>query len=379
MKKILPFALMLVTGAWMYACSSDDTTNNAENPGGGDGDGDDDGQNPGDGNNGDTDGGGGGNTDGGGGGGGDNPIEGIAAPKMLADWGSAAFIAGPQWNAAQKKFWFSLPLAAGPNPDTDLGMLQTVGMDGAFNPTPLRSGNKTTTGVQGNSVDKAGNLISTELTKLTRTTPAGVVSDIVTGWTSDAGAETFNKPKDLVARLSDNTIYFTDPGYGADPPDGVNKLFKVSPAGVATLLDSFPDVPRPNGIALSKDEKTLYVDFTSPSKATADSPSVPFIRSYTVNTDGSLKDPKKFAELPADSAPDGLAIDEKGNLYVAFKGGVNVYSPDGTKLGSGAASIPLAQPATGVAFGGDDRKTLLITTDAGKFYTVNVNVPGLAQ
>ncbi|MCA9584884.1 MAG: SMP-30/gluconolactonase/LRE family protein [Myxococcales bacterium] len=170
-------------------------------------------------------------------------------------------------------------------------------------------------------------------------------------------------PNDLVISSSGN-MYVTDPAYQAANPQRTSVL-RVSPTGVTSLVQSFIaagplPLPRPNGIALSPDEKTLYVSITEPKRIIA----------YPVNADGSTgagKDLVAAADL--DLAPDGLAVDVGGNIYVAEavaqgggnpnRGVIEVFKPDGKKWGA----IPIAgQRPTGLAFGADN-KTLYVTTE----------------
>jgi gluconolactonase len=163
-------------------------------------------------------------------------------------------------------------------------------------------------------------------------------------------------------------MYMTDPGYFGTPI--ANRIFRVA-NGQVTVVEAFEDVPRPNGIALSPDQKTLYVGFSAPGQGT-----IPFVRKYIVNDDGTLGEHAKFVDIgPEDSAPDGVEADQGGNVYVANKAGVSVFKSDGTKIGD----IAVPDQPTGVAFGGKDLKTLYITTQGTKIYSVTINVPGIAQ
>ena len=107
----------------------------------------------------------------------------------------------------------------------------------------------------------------------------------------------------------------------------MNRVFRVDPTGHTFIADAFEDIPHPNGIALSPDSKTLYVGFSTPSGV------APYIRSYTLNADGTFAGYTKFVDLAADSAPDGFGIDTAGNLYVAAVDGVEVFKPTGEKWG----------------------------------------------
>lgn len=190
-----------------------------------------------------------------------------------------------------------------------------------------------------------------------------------------------NSPNDLVYR-SDGSIYFTDPPYGlptqsdSDPAkqltvNGVYRLAnalaqqggaKPSPSDLRLLIS---DLPRPNGIAFSPDEKYLYVDNSEPKKI--------WMR-YRVQPDGSVTDPKLFYDATSDprpGAPDGMKVDVKGNVYSTGPGGVWIFTPDGKPLGI----ILMPEKTANVAWGGPDRRTLYITASSS-IYRVHLNISG---
>jgi gluconolactonase len=173
----------------------------------------------------------------------------------------------------------------------------------------------------------------------------------------------FNSPNDAVAHSS-GAIYFTDPPYGLDHyQDDVSKIpgkelpyqgvYRVTPDGTVTLLTK--ELERPNGIALSPDEKTLYV-------ANSHGPR-PIWMAYPVLDDGTIGAGRVFfdaAELTKTrrGAPDGMEVDAHGNLFATGPGGVLVFSPEGKHLGT----LKTGEATSNVAFG-EDGKTLFITAD----------------
>jgi len=190
-----------------------------------------------------------------------------------------------------------------------------------------------------------------------------------------------NSPNDVVYR-SDGSLYFTDPPYGLrtqgdnDPEKvlKVNGVYRIPNAtaqkpGAEPARDKLQllvtDLPRPNGIAFSPDEKYLYVNNSSPQKV--------WMR-YTVKPDGTLADGKLLYDATADKrpgAPDGMKVDGEGNIYSAGPGGVSIISPEGKLLGT--LLIPMR--VSNVAWGGADRKTLYIT-GGGSIYRVRLSIAG---
>src|SRR5271154_6098533 len=147
-----------------------------------------------------------------------------------------------------------------------------------------------------------------------------------------------NSPNDLVYK-SDGSLYFTDPPYGlgtqtdSDPDKQlqVNGVYRLPKAfdqkpGAAPARDQLQlliqDLPRPNGIAFSPDEKYLYVNNSQPKKL--------WMR-YRVKEDGTLTDAKVFYDATSDQrtgAPDGMKVDRKGNVYSTGPGGILIFSPE---------------------------------------------------
>lgn len=170
----------------------------------------------------------------------------------------------------------------------------------------------------------------------------------------------FNSPNDLVFK-SNGDLYFTDPPYGLPkgPDDPQRELdfcgvYRLGKDGKVTLLTK--EITRPNGIALSPDEKKLYVASSDPEKAVW--------MVYDLKADGTLGTGKVFKDVTAwvkegrKGLPDGLKVDKDGNLWATGPGGVIVFAPDGTHLGSIETGVPTANCAFG-----DDGTTLYITAN----------------
>jgi gluconolactonase len=160
-----------------------------------------------------------------------------------------------------------------------------------------------------------------------------------------------NSPNDL-AYKSNGDLYFTDPPYGLPKnwDDSRRELdfcgvYRLSADGKVTLLTK--ELSRPNGIAFSPDEKTLYIANSDPDRA--------IWMSYPVLGDGTLGPGKVLYDateafrkgLPG--LPDGMKVDATGNLFAGGPGGINVITPAGSLIGR----IDTKQRTANCAWGGD--------------------------
>jgi len=190
-----------------------------------------------------------------------------------------------------------------------------------------------------------------------------------------------NSPNDVVYR-SNGDLYFTDPPYGLRTQTDsdkekelqVNGVYRIphalqqkpgAPPARAELEQLITDLPRPNGIAFSPDEKYLYVNNSEPKR---------FWMRYRVQPDGTLAEPKLLYDDSADSrggGPDGMKVDMEGNIYSAGPGGVWIISPEGKALGT----IVMPERVANVAWAGPDRKTLYICASTS-IYRVRLNIAG---
>ncbi len=171
----------------------------------------------------------------------------------------------------------------------------------------------------------------------------------------------FNAPNDLVIDKSGG-IYFTDPEYNAPKPfpQKIRTFYYIdSKEKVTRLFDE--DLPNPNGIILSPDEKTLYVIPSSSSD----------MLSYPVEGPGKIGKGKVFCTLEGKGGGDGLTVDVKGNLYITTSLGLQVFDPAGKKLGI----IKVPEHPANVTFAGKDNKVLYITARTG-LYTIPMEIAG---
>jgi gluconolactonase len=165
-----------------------------------------------------------------------------------------------------------------------------------------------------------------------------------------------NSPNDLVVHSS-GAIFFTDPIYGlpkreSDPMRELDfcGVFRIAPDRQVTLVTK--EIERPNGVALSPDEKILYV-------ANSHGPR-PHVFAIELNEDGSASAPRTFfdaSKLSGRGAPDGLKVDSAGNLWATGPGGLLIISPEGKLLGR----VLTHRATANVAFGGEDGKSVFLT------------------
>ena len=177
----------------------------------------------------------------------------------------------------------------------------------------------------------------------------------------------FVAPNDL-AMGQNGAIYFTDPGQGTDRPHAV---YLVRPSGAVELATD--NLEKPNGILLSRDEKTLYVV-----DSLAD-----YVYAFAVKPDGTLGPRTNFARLKGikkndkgviDSGIDGIALDNDGNLYAITWAGLEVFNVKGEPLGI----MEIGAKAQNLAFAGKDGKTLYVTAH-GSLLKIHMLVPGFRE
>ena len=211
--------------------------------------------------------------------------------------------------------------------------------------------------------DQQGRLISVQ--RMRGNEKVGVLypPDKVTTLADNYQGKPFNSLNDM-ALDKRGGVYFTD----------TQGIYYLPPGGKATRI--IDEVPRPNGVVLSPDDKVLYVH----------NKDGVYMLSFDVTPDGKITNRHNFARYKSvripghadstwdeDNGADGMAVDSEGRVYAATNAGVEVFSPRGELLGVmpvqwGAESGNIQKPQN-VAFGGPDKKTLYIV-GAGTIFKV---------
>jgi gluconolactonase len=263
-------------------------------------------------------------------------------PELLAD--GFVFAEGPVWSFRDSHLTFSdIP------GDTMYRWDERQG---------LREYRKPSNFSNGLTYDADGALITCEhrTRRVTRETSEGLetIADTYRG-------KRLNAPNDVVL-APDRSFVFTDPHYGlgegfggpAEQEQPVRGVYRIMPVGgEPELLAS--DFTGPNGLALSPDGRTLYVDDTDEFH----------IRAFAVSADWELSGGEVLVDLPrnGEGVPDGLKVDLAGNIYCTGAGGIWICSPEGELLGQ----IPFPEVAANLAWGDDDARTLYVTASTGLY------------
>lgn len=213
----------------------------------------------------------------------------------------------------------------------------------------------------GLTLDREGRLIACEHKnrRVTRTEKDGSITVLAERYEG----KRLNSPNDVIVR-SDGVIFFTDPPYGL--PGGLEgPEAELTFAGVYLIVEGMPvkllvnDFVKPNGLALSPDEKTLYIADTE----------ARHIRAFDVDGNGGLSQERVFCSLPG---PDGLKVDTKGNVWCTASDGVRVYDPEGSLK----STVRFPEIPANCTFGGNDSRTLFVTARKS-VYKVQTIWPGI--
>jgi gluconolactonase len=273
-------------------------------------------------------------------------------PRIERLYGDCRWAEGPVYLAAARSLvWSDIPN------DRMLRWDETTGVVGLFR-HPCGYTN-------GHTLDAEGRIVSCEHggRRVSRTEHDGSVVTLA----DRVDGNRLNSPNDAVVR-SDGSIWFTDPSYGIDSDyeghraesetDGCH-VYRVDPVTAACLRVA-DDFVRPNGLAFSDDERTLFIADTRRNH----------IRRFTVGDDLRLTDDGVFAECTA-GVFDGFRFDTAGRIWAGAGDGVHCFDPDGTLIGK----LHLPEPAANLVFGGPKRNRLFVTAST-TLYAILTNVNG---
>ena len=275
-------------------------------------------------------------------------------------WTGARWSEGPAWFPAGRYLvWSDIP---------NNRMMRWDETDGSVSVFRQPSNN-----TNGNTVDRQGRLVSCEhLTRrVTRTEHDGSVTVLADRFEG----KRLNSPNDVVVR-SDGSIWFTDPSYGimmdyegdrADSEIGACHVYRIDPAsGAVTVVAT--DFDKPNGLAFSQDEETLYIADTGGTH-TKDGPA--HIRKFKVTNAGAgLSGGAVFASCD-NGFFDGFRLDTQGRIWSSAADGVHCLNQSGALIGK----IRIPEIVGNLCFGGAKRNRLFIAATSS-LYAVYLNVNG---
>jgi sugar lactone lactonase YvrE len=214
--------------------------------------------------------------------------------------------------------------------------------------------------VGGSTFDTQGRLYlcETRTRQVTRLDKKGTPEVLAQSWQG----KKLNAPNDIVVR-KDGHVYFTDPAFGnqLDTRElDFYGVFHVSPKGELSLAAKWKT--RPNGIALSPNGRTLYV--TDSDERT--------VRAYDIEKDGMPAN-ERILISGIEGIPDGIRVDEKGNLYVAAKE-IYIYNSAGKRI----SQINIGETPSNLAWGDNDFGTLYVSARTS-IYRIRLEYKGSVQ
>ena len=214
-------------------------------------------------------------------------------------------------------------------------------------------------GAIGNRFDAQGRLYSCEShsRRVTRTDKKGKVEILAERWQG----KRLNAPNDLAVR-KEGDVYFTDPAFGNQQDTRELDFFGVYHISRKGELEAIAKPKgRPNGIALAPDGRTLYVSNSDEKN----------VRAYDLDKNGAASNERTLV-AGIEGVPDGICVDEKGDLYVAANQ-VEVYSPEGKPMGT----VRTEETPSNCTFGDPDLKSLYITARTS-VYRARLDVKGIS-
>ncbi|MBH0015729.1 SMP-30/gluconolactonase/LRE family protein [Pseudoalteromonas sp. NGC95] len=278
-------------------------------------------------------------------------IKGVT-PTLVSD--NLLFLEGPTWSSQDNAFYFS---------EINFASSQALGPDSTIYKLVLPNTLTTYLKHSGtNGLYAKGESLYTLNHSTQSLSKINIKSKTNTVIVNKFDGLSFSSPNDMTMHKNGD-IFFTDPNWQLGERTqqmSYTGVYKLSNTGVLSLIDA--TLEKPNGVALSPDQRTLYIgDFSNR------------VSKYTIDENGDISTREDFIIV---TSPDGIKVDSAGNIYVSShkKGVINIYTPRGSLIDK----IELGPNVTNLAFGGKNRKTLLITTAKGLF-TLDVKVAGLAN
>ncbi len=304
-----------------------------------------------------------------------------AQPQLLIDGAKTkpnlTFTEGPKWMNG-KLYFSNMYFDQNWNADPKKSTIVAMEADGTYE--NIMEGQMQANGLY---PYKNGNLLVCDMIghRVVEMTTSGKVVRVIV---DSFEGKPIDGPNDIITD-SKGGIYLTDPQFTmeAEKFQPGRAVYYVSPDRKITRLVEPNEFAMPNGILLSPDGKTLYINncYDDESWYPVNSSKENFVWAYDVNDDGTISNGRKFAELRLtgnvldrkgkSSSADGMAIDSMGNIYVATYLGVQIFNSQGEFIGT----INLPSFPVSLGFGGEDMKTLYIVS-YDKVYEIPTHMKG---
>lgn len=288
--------------------------------------------------------------------------------KLVGDVGQP--IDGPSWHVGDSSLYFTTP---GQSPS-----LRRLGPDGGIETVALYDGGPP--GPYGTATGGSSTIFITEPNALVAMTPT---PDGGAGPTLTRRPGTFQLLGDVTATTtrSDNKLvsFFVDTqtqrAYRWDPTQPVgNDLVRVidrEDAGAGSGVGGV--ARRATGIAVQHNDLSREVVYVALSSGASG-----VIARSEPNFNGTVYQ-DTFSDISLEGTPpNAIALDDQGNILVAWAQGIDVFAPNGKRIGS-SPGVVIKSPPTSLTFGGADRKTLYVVTSTGKIYSFNSTTPGVLR
>ncbi|MBG0861150.1 MAG: SMP-30/gluconolactonase/LRE family protein, partial [Bacteroidales bacterium] len=290
---------------------------------------------------------------------------------------SLTFAEGPKWMNG-KVYFSNMGFDQGWGAHPDKSSVVELKPDGSYR--NISEGKMQTNGLY---PYKNGNLLVCDMIghRVIEMTTEGKVVKVIA---DKYNGKKIDGPNDIITDAKGG-IYFTDPQFTMEAVkfQPGRAVYYVSPEGKVTRITDPNEFAMPNGILLSPDGKTLYINncYDDESWYPVNSEKENYVWAYDVNEDGTISNGRRFAKLfltenvldrkAKSSSSDGMAIDKIGNIYVGTYYGVQIFNSKGEFIGM----INVPHFPVSLCFGDDDMKTLYIVSYSW-VYKIRTNMEG---